>query len=99
LGWDVHPILSDDLIHVLNQRGVHFLYQARSLPRLGLFGHNWLTCSDLNIGGTLAAEWQDYRKLLISSGIQLTQRPDELNWLGGDRSGRITVKNAMRPSK
>ena len=94
LGLGLSFYLSDELIQALNHYGIHFLFQACCLPRLGFFGHNWLTCIDLNLGGSLATQWQNYRKFLINSGIQLTQRTYALHWLGGDRSGKITVKNA-----
>jgi hypothetical protein len=87
-------LLSEDLIEILNQRGIYFLFQACRVPRQGLIGLNWITSVDLDLGGALAVEWQVFRSALISSGIQLLQRPDELKWLGGDCSGRITVKNA-----
>jgi hypothetical protein len=54
---------------------------------------NWITSVDLELGGAPAVEWQVFRSALISSGIQLLQRPDELKWLGGDFLGMIIVKN------
>ena len=41
----------------------------------------------------MAEEWDSYRRHLIDSGIKLMDRPDELIWIGGDKSGQITVKN------
>ena len=60
-------------------------------------GSNWTQLDHkhrLELEGTLAAEWKNYRKALTSSGVQFSQRPDELKWLGGYSSRKITVKNA-----
>jgi hypothetical protein len=64
------------------------------VPRSGIIGSNWVTSEELELVGALAEEWQAYRRAIISSGIQLQIRPDVLKWIGGDTSGRITVKNA-----
>jgi hypothetical protein len=41
----------------------------------------------------LAKEWDLYCRGLAEAGIMLLERPDELNWIGGDKSGIISVKN------
>jgi hypothetical protein len=38
-------------------------------------------------------EWQCYFSTLIGAWIQLSVQEDSLHWIGGDRSGNITVKN------
>jgi hypothetical protein len=48
---------------------------------------------DLGLVGSLAEEWEDYQKALCHAGIQLRNNCDELCWVGGDSSGRISAKN------
>jgi hypothetical protein len=64
------------------------------VPRSGIIRANWVTNEELGLVGSLAEEWQAYRRVIISSDIQLQTRPDVLKWIGGDTSGRIIVKNA-----
>jgi hypothetical protein len=62
------------------------------VPRPGSLGDYWVTSDDLDLQGTLAQEWQTYRRAIINNGIKLGPGPDVLKWTG-DSSGRITVKN------
>jgi hypothetical protein len=59
-----------------------------------MIGPNWITSDELELEGVLAVEWKVYRRAIISSGIQLHLRLDELKWIGGDTSSRISVKNS-----
>jgi len=48
----------------------------------------------------LAEEWDALCKKLNNAGIQLQNTNDVLIWLGGDRSGNISVKKYIpRPCK
>jgi len=90
MGKDV--ILSQELVHNLNQINIHILYQAnRTLPR-GSIGSYWFDSVELGLVGELAAEWDKYMHNLISLGIKLMDRPDELIWTGGDSSGQISIR-------
>ena len=92
-------LLSGELISILNQQGVFYLYQAIREPRLGLIGTNWITSVELGLEGSLAAEWQDFHCAILNNGVQLMRKLDELIWTGGDSSGRISVKLFMKPLK
>jgi hypothetical protein len=41
----------------------------------------------------MALEWQYYCSTLLGAGIHLNVQEDSLHWIGGDRSGNLTVKN------
>jgi hypothetical protein len=86
-------ILSDELIQAINQRGVYYLYQAKCEPRAGMVCSNWLTGEEMELEGSLYAEWKSFRCALINSGVLLQDRPDALKWTGEDLSGKISVKN------
>jgi hypothetical protein len=58
LGMGESTLLSEDLILALNQRGIHFLFQAQGVPRPGSIGDYWVTSEDLDLQGALAQEWQ-----------------------------------------
>jgi hypothetical protein len=60
----------------------------------GGVGINWVTSQDLGLVGDLALEWDRFHCALIINGIQLSENPDQLIWMGGDESGVLTVKNA-----
>jgi hypothetical protein len=96
LGLGKESILSNELIYLLNEKNVYFLYQARQAPPYGTTCSNWLDNTNLGLEGDLAIEWERYRRNLIRSRIQLTERSDELKWTGGDNSSQLTVKNVYK---
>jgi hypothetical protein len=93
LGMGQEAFLSQDLVSCLNKKGIHFLYQA-SRQRMGAAtGTRWINSAELDLAEPLAEEWDCYRQSLIESGISLGEKQDELIWIGGDKSGNISVKN------
>jgi hypothetical protein len=87
LGMGKYSILSEDLVVSLNQKNVHYLYQASRDLRPGTICSIWLDSEELGMVGDLATEWEKFRRALIGSGVQLLDRLDELKWTGGDNSG------------
>jgi hypothetical protein len=82
LGMGKDSFLTKELVDRLNQKNVHLLYQASCDLLQGTLCSTWLDCTTLELEGDLALEWEKYRKLLISSGIHLQDRPDVLLWTG-----------------
>jgi hypothetical protein len=93
MGMGNNSILSEDLVVSLNQKNVHYLYQASRDICPGMICSIWLDSEDLGLVGDLATEWEKFRRALIGSGVHLLDRPDELKWTGGDIFGQLTVKN------
>jgi hypothetical protein len=60
LGMGDAAILSEELISTLNQKGVHYLYQAYCEPRRGMICSNWYTSDELELEGHLASEWKTF---------------------------------------
>jgi hypothetical protein len=77
----------------LNRKHIYFLYQASRSISVGLLGQNWVSSTELGLREDLAPEWESFRRLLLDSGIVLTERRDELIWIGGDNLVTSTVKN------
>ena len=86
LGMGQGAFLSQDLVSRLNQREIHFLYQASQQQNGSATGTIWINNAELDLAEPLAEEWDRYRKSLIESGISLTIKQDELIWIGGDKS-------------
>jgi ribonuclease HI len=93
LGLGKRSFLSAELINLLNNNQVYFLYQARKASVQGTICTNWLDSRDLGLVGDLAMEWEHYRQNLIETGITLSNSQDELRWTGGDCTGLLTTKN------
>jgi hypothetical protein len=93
IGMGEEAILSDELISAINRKGIYYLFQAYCEPKVGMVGSNWLSSEELGLVDCLAAEWKLFRRALINAGILLNEKSDELTWLGGDASGKISVKN------
>jgi hypothetical protein len=49
LGMGDATLLSGELISILNQQGVYYLYQAIREPRPGMIGPNWITSAELGL--------------------------------------------------
>jgi hypothetical protein len=47
----------------------------------------------LELSGNLSSEWDQYRRALQAAGVIITDKMDELIWIGGDTSGILTLKN------
>jgi len=93
MGMEKDSILSADLVVSLNERNVHYLYQATRDLRPGMICSILLDSVELGLEGDLATEWEKFRRDMIGSRVQLLDRPDELNWTGGDKSGKLKVKS------
>jgi len=83
--------LSQELLDVLKQQNIYFLFQAKGTIVSGTIFTQWKDSTDLGLSGNLVVEWH-YRALL-GAGIQLQDQDDELHWNGGGMSGIIIVKN------
>jgi hypothetical protein len=53
LGMGSKAFLSDDLVQALNQKNVHYLYQASRVLRPGTICSTWIDNEDLNLSGFL----------------------------------------------
>ena len=93
MGMGQDSILSQELVHILNQKNVHLLYQASHIFPQGSIRSFWLDSTELGMVGETTTEWERYRKNLIGSCIKLVDRPNDLIWTGGDSPGQISVKN------
>jgi hypothetical protein len=62
------------------------------LRQIGL-STSWYNFGDLGLSGSLAVEWECYRKALNSSGVSIMDGDDTLMWTGGDHSGYLSAKN------
>jgi hypothetical protein len=93
LGLGNTSFLSQELLFSLKQKNITFLYQARGIIRPGTISSQWKDSDELGLTGDLAKEWDLYCRALIGSGVQLQDRSDELKWIGGDKSGILSVKN------
>jgi hypothetical protein len=93
LGMGKVSFLFVEFIIHLNSNHVYFLFQASQALVQGSIYSNWLNNIDLGLEGDLASEWDCYRLSLIRVGITLTDRHDELRWMGGDCTGHLTTKN------
>jgi hypothetical protein len=93
LGMGDTTLLFGELISLLNQQGVYYLYQVIKEPRSGMVGPNWITSAEMSLMGSLATKWQEFRCAILNNGFQLKRKPYDLVWMGGDSLGRISVKN------
>jgi hypothetical protein len=93
LGSGTLSLLSSDLLLVLKDRNIRYLYQARAHNLQGCYIAQWKSSMDLGLSGALAYEWSSFCKILIGSGIHLQHREDLLIWTGGDNSSCLSVKN------
>jgi hypothetical protein len=92
LGMGDSSFLSINLLDALKDQNILSLAQARNLTSDQSFSSYWLTSDDLGFEGDLALEWDLYRRALIDSGALIQDRPDQLLWIGGDKSGVPSVK-------
>jgi hypothetical protein len=88
--------LSQSLVSMLKQNHIHTLAQARKCSNSTSLCDYWLTSIDINLRGSLATEWDLFRKALIDTGIILQNTKDKLMWTGGDNSGIPSVKKNYR---
>jgi hypothetical protein len=95
IGMGEEAILLDELISAINRRGIYYLFQAYCEPIVGMVGSNWLSNEEMGSVDCLAAEWKQFRRTLINAEILLNEKSHEFTWLGGDASGKISVKNAF----
>jgi len=93
LGMGKDTMLSADLVFSLKERNVHFLYEASRDLRPGMIFSIWLDNVESGLEGDLSTEWDNFRRDLIRSGVQLLDRPNELKWMGGDKSRQLKVLN------
>jgi len=83
LGMGSSSFLSKDLITLLNENNVYYVFQAYGLKRQGAIFSQWKDSVNFNFTGHLAKEWDLYCKGLAEAGIMLLERHDKLNWIGG----------------
>jgi hypothetical protein len=93
LGLGTSAYLSSELLNKLHEHHIYYLFQAKGLTDQGDLSTRWKNCTDLDLSGDLAIEWQRYCKALLGAGIQLREQEDVLLWNGGDCSGNISAKN------
>jgi hypothetical protein len=48
---------------------------------------------DITLNPILTGEWNNFWLALMHLGICLTGTEDQLHWLGGDLSGKLTAQN------
>jgi hypothetical protein len=87
LGIGNPSLLSPDLLLVLKDKNIRYLYQARAQNLQGCYIAQWKSSLDLGLSGALANEWSSFCKVLIGLGVHLQHREDLLIWTGGDNSG------------
>jgi hypothetical protein len=83
LGIGNASILSQDILMVLKNQNIFYLYQVKAQSSWGYVIDQWRSSEDLGLTGNIALEWKNYIRVLISSGIQLHPGEDILLWVGG----------------
>lgn len=86
-------LLSPELLVVLRDKNLRYLYQARAQNPEGFYIDRWKSSSDLGLSGALDFEWRSFVNFLLYSGICLQHNEDLLVWTGGDNSSNLSVKN------
>jgi ribonuclease HI len=89
-------ILSPSLRAHLQHKNLVYLHQFFSPSIAGTLGNSCLSGLDLLLNQDHRAEWDNFSLLLKAAGVCLKTKPDSLIWMGGDRSGRLTAKNAYQ---
>jgi hypothetical protein len=93
LGMGIKAQLSPILLEFLHTLGLHYLFHLKSPHNNSTLGESWITSSMMLLDRELSAEWIKYTQHLDEAGIRLQERPDILIWMGGDKSGNISVRN------
>jgi hypothetical protein len=88
--------LSPELLRVLKQRNITFLFYARGEVRIAYLDSYWKYSGELTLSGDLENEWDCYCSCLSDVGIKLRDKEDEINWSRGDKLGELTVKNVYK---
>jgi hypothetical protein len=96
LGMGIKAQLSSRLLERLHNLGHHYLFHLKAPHNSSTLGESWITSSMLLLDRELSAEWIRYTQHLNEAGICLQERPDNLIWTGGDKSGIISVRNIYK---
>ena len=88
--------LSPRTLGRLHSIGLHYLFHLKSPHNRNSLGESWVTSSSLSLDSELTAEWNNYTFHLNEASIHLQERPDTLIWMGGDKSGIISVRNIYK---
>jgi hypothetical protein len=68
LGLGSSAYLSQELLVVLNQHNIFFLFQAKGTTVWGTIFTQWKDCTDLSLSGNLELEWHRFCKGTSWSG-------------------------------
>jgi hypothetical protein len=93
LGLGNASFLSFQLLTELKRNHLVYLYQDLGESRPGILSDHLKSSEEIGLSGNLAGEWEGFCRALSGAGVQLQNKEDELIWMGGDRSGSLTVKN------
>jgi hypothetical protein len=85
LGLGKSSFLSLQLITMLKEKNLIYLYQAKGKSRPGFISENWKTSEEFGLIGELASEWDGYCMEINGAGVQLHNFDDEIIWTGGDK--------------
>jgi hypothetical protein len=91
LGMGSISFLSHELLLVLRNQNILYLYQAKMQSARGFIIDQCKTNKELGIIGHLDLEWKKFMRVLIGSGIHLELGEDRLIWTGGHQSGTLSA--------
>jgi hypothetical protein len=83
--------LPPQLIAHLHFKNIWYLYQARDQSISASFPDRWISNDALELNTELAPLWNTLCLALAHSGIHLNELDDQLQWLGGDHLGKLTI--------
>ena len=69
LGIGQSAILLEELIEVINIKGIYYLSQAKEMSQVGHITSNWISSDDLELSGRLQVEWKAFCVALINNKI------------------------------
>ena len=82
--------LNDDIIQMLNQKGVFYLQQ--SILDLDFGVPRWKDASQMGLDSRWDAKWNRYINLLTSLGICTSVEGDRITWCGSKKMDGLSVR-------
>jgi hypothetical protein len=92
LGNGSISFLSPELLVVLRDRNLRYLYQARAQNHEGFYIDRWKSSSRSGTVGSSCFRVESFCNFLLYLGIHLQHNEDLLIWTRGDNSGNLSVK-------
>lgn len=86
--------LSRNLVSGLHDKNIFVLSKFKKVTVDGGMFAGWFSASELGLSTSLGAEWDCYALSLLSAGIVLSDRPDQLVWDCLSTTGDITARLA-----